>query len=421
MKNKNRKYIVYVLLLILCISIGYAALSTTLNITGVSNINSAKWDIHFENVKVSDTSVTATSPAAIDAAKTTVNYSVRLPKPGDSYTFTVDVVNAGTIDAMISEVINTSLEADTKKYLDYTVNYANGLSVAVKDQLKAGETVKMQVSVKYKTDLNASDLPTEDKPLDLSFRVTYIQADDTSNAITSNPIMNSDTTGNYHSDTYKSKVTKISTKKVLSVPDTAIESWDVSVAQDGSIKAYVEDNGAGGYNVTICADGEIYLNPSSKSLFSGFTNLTTLDLSNINTKCASDISLLITGCSNLVNLSLPILDTTNLTNMNGAFAGCSSLKSIKLQTLNKKSKLQDMGGLFSSCSALTSIDIKSLDTSKVTNISGIFGGMSSITSIDMSNMNLSSASAIGGLVSGCSSLETLNLSGVNFSNLMGVG
>ena len=59
---------------------------------------------------------------------------------------------------MISEVINTSLEADTKKYLDYTVNYANGLSVAVKDQLKAGETVKMQVSVKYKTDLNASDL-----------------------------------------------------------------------------------------------------------------------------------------------------------------------------------------------------------------------------------------------------------------------
>ena len=114
MKNKHKKYIVYVLLLILCISIGYAALSTTLNITGVSNINSAKWDIHFENVKVSDTSVTATSPAAIDAAKTTVNYSVRLPKPGDSYTFTVDVVNAGTIDAMISEVINTSLEADTK-------------------------------------------------------------------------------------------------------------------------------------------------------------------------------------------------------------------------------------------------------------------------------------------------------------------
>ena len=49
MKNKNKKVVVYVCLLILCISVGYAALSTTLNITGESSIKSAKWDIHFDN------------------------------------------------------------------------------------------------------------------------------------------------------------------------------------------------------------------------------------------------------------------------------------------------------------------------------------------------------------------------------------
>ena len=167
MKNKNKKIIVYVCLLILCISVGYAALSTTLNITGVSNIKSAKWDVHFDNLKVNNDSVTATSPAVIDATKTAVNYSVSLLKPGDSYSFTVDVVNAGTIDAMVSVVSNTGLSDEQKKYISYSVTYSNDLDVNTKDSLNAGYKRKLRVIVKYRTDLEASDLPTEDKILNL--------------------------------------------------------------------------------------------------------------------------------------------------------------------------------------------------------------------------------------------------------------
>ena len=190
-KGRGSFIAILVLVLVLGISIGYAALSTTLNINGSTTIGKSSWDVHFANCLVgTNTSGNYAQPSITDNGTKLTISKIGL-SAGTEVEYYVDVVNAGTIDAMISEVINTSLEADTKKYLDYTVNYANGLSVAVKDQLKAGETVKMQVSVKYKTDLNASDLPTEDKPLDLSFRVTYIQADETSNAITSNPIMNS--------------------------------------------------------------------------------------------------------------------------------------------------------------------------------------------------------------------------------------
>ena len=83
MKNKNKKVVVYVCLLILCISVGYAALSTTLNITGESSIKSAKWDIHFDNLV---TEITIRNPngnyssmflnaASGDGAKVILNYT----------------------------------------------------------------------------------------------------------------------------------------------------------------------------------------------------------------------------------------------------------------------------------------------------------------------------------------------------------
>ena len=118
MKKKNTKNKVFlVLALILCITVGYAALTTTLNINGNSEIKNAKWDIHFDNLVVNEDSVEASTPATIDSNKTTVNYVVNLVKPGDIYAFTVDVVNDGTIDGMISTVSNTGLTEEQQKYV----------------------------------------------------------------------------------------------------------------------------------------------------------------------------------------------------------------------------------------------------------------------------------------------------------------
>ena len=71
--NKNKKKLNYMILIImiLVISIGYAVLSTNLNIVGSSQINAPTWDIHFENVSVASGSVTASTPT-IDTNKNTV-------------------------------------------------------------------------------------------------------------------------------------------------------------------------------------------------------------------------------------------------------------------------------------------------------------------------------------------------------------
>ncbi len=380
MKNKKKKIIVYVCLLILCISVGYAALSTTLNITGVSNIKSAKWDVHFDNLKVNNDSVTATSPAVIDATKTAVNYSVSLLKPGDSYSFTVDVVNSGTIDAMVSVVSNTGLSDEQKKYVSYSVTYSNGLEVNTKDSLNAGDKRKLKVEVRYRTDLSASDLPNEDKLLDLTFKVTYVQADDSKNDVVTGSIMNNDGTGNYHSDTYKSKITKIVTSNKLVVPNNVVEKWDVSKNQDESVMAYAEDDGNGGYVVTICSDGKIYLEGSYGGFFSNFSALTSMDLSDFDTKNVVSMNGLFASCVSLTELSLNSFDTSNVTDMNSMFGGCNNLISIDLSSF-KTSKLTSITAMFAGCINLTSINFKNATFDNVTSYGGAFSGCSKLAKI----------------------------------------
>ena len=177
-KKKSKSVVLLLLLLILGISIGYAALTTTLNINGNTTIEKASWDIHFENLVKTTGSEVATVDASIDDTKTLIEYTVTLPKPGDYYEFTVDIVNNGTIDAMISEVLKEGLTTEQEKYISYTATYSDGVALEEKDYLKSGETQNIRVRVKYRDDISASELPTENQSLLLKFMVTYIQADE---------------------------------------------------------------------------------------------------------------------------------------------------------------------------------------------------------------------------------------------------
>ena len=188
--NDNRKKssgIVLLLLLVVGISIGYAALTTTLNINGDSTIGKASWDVHFDNVQVTDGSVdgaNVTKAAAIDSGDTTkVNYSITLAKPGDFYEFTVDVVNNGTLDAKLSATPTlTGVSTEQEAYTNYTITYDDNSSIVVGDtSLIAGKTDSttnkktVKVRIEYKKDITASQLPTEDQALNLEFSMNYVQ------------------------------------------------------------------------------------------------------------------------------------------------------------------------------------------------------------------------------------------------------
>ena len=151
----------------------------------------------------------------------------------------------------------------------------------------------------------------------------------------------------FHTDAYRSKITAITTKNDNIVPTTATESWDISEAGDGSVMAYVEDDGTGNstYKLTIGGKGGIITNESMIGYFFDFAKMTSIDLS--------------------------ALDTSEVTNMIGMFSGCSSLLSLDVSKFDT-SNVTDMGAMFQSCSSLTNLDVSSFDTSKVTNMIFMF-------------------------------------------------
>ena len=178
MKNKNKNiYIVLIILVLCCVSIGYAAMNRTLNISGSSNVSKNTWDLHFENIKITNGSVEADAPT-IDNTNLVVNFNFFLNLPGDFYEFTVEVHNDGSIDAMIDSITKTPiLTAAQQKYMNYIIEYQNGEQIASKQLVKSNEFVRFKVRVEYRSDVQEADMPTTNETLNLGFAVNYVQAD----------------------------------------------------------------------------------------------------------------------------------------------------------------------------------------------------------------------------------------------------
>ena len=164
MKRRKKNLIPILVLLLLGISLGYALLSQDLTISGTSKVKGNTWDIHFDNVVVNSNSValsTGDSAAAINQNDDTlVEYTVTLNLPGDFYEFTVDAVNAGTVDGMIGTItskLNNIVISTTNPlpdYLDYAFTYSDGTAIAPNHILAAGDTETYKVRLEFTTTLS---------------------------------------------------------------------------------------------------------------------------------------------------------------------------------------------------------------------------------------------------------------------------
>ena len=186
--NKRRfRTLIMIVVILLCMSIGYSYLLTTLNIEGTSNIKANTWDVHWENVNVKSGSVTGDQvpiAAHIMSNTTQAEYSVILKNPGEYYEFSVDAKNAGSIDAMV-DIINTTFyesngvtQITQPSYLEYSFTYEDGLPVSSDQILEAGQKETLKVKIKFIDDLEESELPTTDKTIVIRQSITYVQADD---------------------------------------------------------------------------------------------------------------------------------------------------------------------------------------------------------------------------------------------------
>ena len=190
---KDRKVLTLGLCLVaVCVftlTIAYAALNAVLTIQGSAQVSSADWDVHLANPIVKNGSTTTDVPVITSGKSLTFNTTLNMP--GDFYEFTVDVVNSGSIDAMIEKVTKTpELTVDQAKFLKYEVSYANGESIANKQAIAAGVTMPIKVRVEYRNDLVASDLPTGQVQLTLGLVLDYIQGDGTGTTVKDNGVYN---------------------------------------------------------------------------------------------------------------------------------------------------------------------------------------------------------------------------------------
>lgn len=193
-KDKKRNKLLLLAILILGISIGFAALSTTLKINGSASINKNTWNIYWNNI-ANKSGVTQTTEPVISededhVANTLVTFDVTLDKPGDYYEFTVDAVNEGSLDAMVSNIISTvkvdDEEVTLPSYIKYSVTYADGKPIRKYHMLKKAtstttptrETYKIRVeflkSISNEELASMSDTTT----YNFEYKVTYNQADE---------------------------------------------------------------------------------------------------------------------------------------------------------------------------------------------------------------------------------------------------
>ena len=201
--RKGKKRIVLLLILVVGISIGYAALANTIKINGTSVVKGANWNIYWDNVNVDSGSVSGanviTTPTTSGTTTTEVEFSVVLPEPGDYYEFTIDAVNAGSIDAMIEDngvqnkVYSDSgytEEATLPDVVRYTVTNLDGSAIESGHVLpkKEGstptrETYKVRVEYRNDEEIEASDLDKDnDKTYYFKFSVAYVQSDGSSDS-----------------------------------------------------------------------------------------------------------------------------------------------------------------------------------------------------------------------------------------------
>jgi len=144
MKRRNNKYLL-LLILLLVVTIGYALLSTTLKITGNATVTKQNWSVYWGTPTVTQGSKSMTAPTRTedsgDPSNTKLIWSVTLDLPGDFYEFTVDAVNAGTIDAMITGITPTVSPAlpTNPDYIKYSVTYADGTTPALNHLLKKAD------------------------------------------------------------------------------------------------------------------------------------------------------------------------------------------------------------------------------------------------------------------------------------------
>ena len=292
-----------------------------------------------------------------------------------------------------------------------------------------------------------------------------------------NVIQNETTTPSSSTSTFlntevlRNQIESITIEKNNVVPNDAKYSKDISSKQDGSVMLWYTDKDNNSlYEISIGSEnGSVEANTNGSGMFAYLDNVSTLDLSGLDTSNMTsmskmfynsksltnidvsgfDTSKVVTmtnmfeGCANLKDLDVSNFDTSNVTTMQYMFRKCASLEKVNLSNFNNDklkitsrmfwecsnlkilvlsnfntSNVIDMERMFSGCSSLITLNLSSFNTSKVTRMNDMFSNCSSLVDLNVSNFDTSNVTNMEGMFNNCSKLTSLNLLNFNTSKVI---
>lgn len=190
--------LILVLSTIIVITIIYAVLTKRITIKNSNDYKKGySWKISFKNLENAVLTGTAEelSKPTINRYDTKIStYNVALSTPGDSVSYTFDVVNEGNYNALISAIMIPRPRCRGKvddaikvcKHLKYTLNYVEsedslynlGPDIHIGDTLYKGQSRKMKLTLSYDKDTPSSDLINSDVVIyNLDIVILYSECD----------------------------------------------------------------------------------------------------------------------------------------------------------------------------------------------------------------------------------------------------
>lgn len=274
-----------------------------------------------------------------------------------------------------------------------------------------------------------------------------------------------------NTEVLRNQIESITIEKTNVVPNDAKYSKDISSKQDGSVMLWYTDKDNNSlYEISIGSEnGSVEANTNGSGMFAYLDNVSTLDLSGLDTSNMTsmskmfynsksltnidvsglDTSKVVTmtnmfeGCTNLKDLDVSNFDTSNVTTMQYMFRKCASLEKLNLSNFNNDklkitsrmfwecsnlkilvlsnfntSNVIDMERMFSGCSSLITLNLSSFNTSKVTRMNDMFSNCSSLVDLNVSNFDTSNVTNMEGMFNNCSKLTSLNLLNFNTSKVI---
>ncbi len=162
MKNTKSIIIFALLIVISVMAVGYSSFEGRLTLNGTAEIV-GEWNVRIIGIETQDVSE-GCDPGDPQFTNTSVTFSAKLLKPGDSITYLITIQNAGTIDVALDNIIFME-DPNGSEAINFTTSDIDHV-------LKAGNQTVLNVKVEY--DPNTTEVPSI-KTKSITGIIEYVQ------------------------------------------------------------------------------------------------------------------------------------------------------------------------------------------------------------------------------------------------------